>query len=392
MLSLYEYSFLLIVSTSFSIPCVANFINIYDKIKNRYYIYLARKKLLNYRTKIIAITGSSGKTSVKNILQKILSSHHKVQATPASFNTPLGIAKFINNELKFDTKYLILEYGARRKNDIKKLCNLYGADYGIVTTIASQHLESFKSIENIFKAKSELPIFLQNKLCIFNIDNLFTLRMLNKKTGEKLSVSTNQTANIFASDIRIENFKTCFDLHINNQTHSLKTNLLGRHNVLNICLAAALAYHLEVPVEKILSTIENLSQVPHRLTLAQTHINILDDSYNCSPTSAKESLWVLKQFPNQKMIATPGIIECGKEKFNINFNLGKQLAHFNFVVVVGNENKHAITLGIKKEIEENNPQPQVYFSSSLEDAKQHFAKLNHGDTLLLLNDLPDDYN
>ena len=160
----------------------------------------------------------------------------------------------------------------------------------------------------------------------------------------------------------------------------------------NICLATALANHLKISTEKILNSIEGLQQVPHRLSLTKTHINILDDSYNCSPISARESLSVLSKFPNKKMVATPGIIECGKEKFNINFNLGKQLAHFDYVVIIGNENKEELNCGLKKEIKEKNLQPQIYFSQTLDDAKQYFSILNNNDTLLLLNDLPDDYN
>lgn len=387
----YKNSFLLIIGLTFSTPPIANLINIYDKIKNRYYIHLASKKLKNHPTKIIAITGSNGKTSVKNILEKILSTEHKIQATPASFNTPLGIAKYINNELKFDTEFLILEYGARHKNDIKKLCALYGADYGIITTVSGQHLESFKSSENIFKAKQKLSDFLQNKLCVFNIDNIYTKRMFDEKTGDKISVSTNQKTDIFANNIKIENFKTYFNLHINNQTYPLQTSLLGRHNVLNICLATALATYLEIDNEHIVSEIIKLKQVQHRLSLTQSHINILDDSYNCSPASAKESLLVLKSFSGKKMIVTPGIIECGKEKYKINFNLGNHLAYFDYIVIVGNENKQALVDGIKKEIDKNNLQPRILFATTLNDAKQHFAKLNNNDTLLLLNDLPDDY-
>ena len=389
--SFYKLGFLLLILITPLLPVVANFINIYDKLKNRYFIKMAQNKLKNHPTKIIAITGSNGKTSVKNILLKMLSTQYKVQATPASFNTPLGIAKFINNDLKFDTEFLILEYGARHKNDIKILCDLYGADYGIITTVSGQHLESFKSIENVFNAKKELSNFLQNKPCIFNFDNLYTKRMFDEKTGNKISVSINQKSDVFANNIRIENFKTHFQMHINNETLSLQTNLLGRHNVLNICLASALAFQLEISTENIIFAIENLEQVPHRLSLTQTHINILDDSYNCSPLSAKESLWVLKQFPNKKMVVTPGIIECGKEKYNINSYLGKQLTYFDYIVIIGNENKQALVDGIKKEIAETNLQPQILFATALDDAKQHFAKLNTKDTLLLLNDLPDDY-
>lgn len=370
---------------------IANFLNVYDKILNLHFIKTAKKKLENSSTQIIAITGSNGKTSVKNILLEMLSTEHHVQATPASFNTPLGIAKFINNELKHDTEFLILEYGARHKNDIKKLCKIFGADYGIVTTISPQHLESFHSIENIIKAKQQLSFYLQNKPCIFNIDNIHTMKMFQEKNGTKLSTSIFATANVYATNIEIKNNQTHFVLHLNNKEFNLKTNLLGRHNIQNICLATSLAHHLEVSTENIVKTIQNLQPTKHRLELIKTHINILDDSYNCSPSSAEESLWILSQFTGKKMIATPGIIECGKEKHNINFNLGKSLARFDYVIIIGKENKQPIFEGIKKEIEDKNLQPKIFFETTLENAKPHFEKLQNNDTLLLLNDLPDDY-
>lgn len=389
--SAYKHAFLLMPALIVSLPPISNFINIYDKIKNQHYIKTAKKKLKNHPTQVIAITGSNGKTSVKNILAKMLSTEHSVQYTPASYNTPLGIAKFINNKLKHETEFLILEYGARHINDIKKLCNLFGAEYGIITTISSQHLESFHSIENVFNAKQQLSEYLQNKPCVYNIDNLYSLRMFNEKTGTKLSVSINQNADVYAENIHLLNNKTYFDLNLNNHHISLKTSLLGKHNVLNICLASATAHQLGISIEHIISAIEKLEQVPHRLSLTQTHINILDDSYNCSPASSKEALCVLKQFSGKKMVATPGIIECGKEKHSINFNLGRQIAFCDYCIIIGNENKQSILDGIKKEIEETNLQPQILFANNLNEAKQYFSKLNNNDTLLLLNDLPDDY-
>lgn len=390
----FNKSFLLIIVLTFLSPIISNSINLYDKIKNHIFIKKAQAKLKNSKTQIIAITGSNGKTSVKNILKNLLSTQYKVQATPKSFNTPLGIAKFINSEFKHYTDFLILEYGARKKNDIKKLCFLYGADYGIVTTISPQHLESFKSVENIFKAKQQLPNFLQYRPCIFNIDNLYCFKMFKEKAGTKVSTSINKSADVYANNISIRDGKTYFDLFINNEKFSTKTHLLGRHNITNMCLASALATDLEIKPENIIKSIESLNQVEHRLSLIKTHINILDDTYNCSLSSAKEALWVLAQFPNKKMVATPGIIECGKEKFNINFNLGKMLAFCDYIIIVGNHNKDAILKGIKEAISENpksHKTPKIYCENTLDNAKQHFSLLNQNDTLLLLNDLPDDY-
>ena len=164
---------------------ISNFINLYDRIKNNNFIKKASEKIKLSQVKIIAITGSNGKTSVKQILNQFLKIKYKILATPKSFNTPLGIAKFVNeNDIdKYD--FLILEYGARKKGDIKKLCSIYGADYGIITLIAPQHLESFRSIENVYRTKNELSEFLKPDLCIYNIDNLFVYRSYFEKTDSK---------------------------------------------------------------------------------------------------------------------------------------------------------------------------------------------------------------
>lgn len=388
LLSFYKYSFCIFPIVSLFCPVLSNIINVYDKIKNQLFIYKARGKLKSNKIKIIAVTGSNGKTSVKNILKEMLSTQFKTQATPASFNTPLGISKFINEQLEADCRFLILEYGARHKNDIKKLCKLFGADYGIVTTISPQHIETFKHIENIIYAKNQLPNYLDNKLCIFNIDNIYNKRLYDLKSGNKISTSIYSNANVFATNIEIINKKTTFELHVKNKTYSIQTNLLGRHHVSNICLAVALAIELGINIYNILSAISNLKPTEHRLALLETHINILDDTYNCSPTSASEALWVLKSFTGKKMIATPGIVECGKQAYPANFNLGKNMSFCDWCIVVGEHNKKAILDGLKSQ---NYYDKNIICVNSLDDAKKHFLKLKQDDTLLLLNDLPDDY-
>ena len=369
-------------------PILSNLINFYDKIKNFNFIKSAKTKLKNSKTKIIAITGSNGKTSVKNILLSLLSTQYKVQATPASYNTPLGISKFINEELKTDCKFVILEYGARHKNDVNNLCKIFGADYGILTTISPQHLLTFKSIENVVKAKSELPKFLKNNLCIFNVDNKFCKTMFEQKTGEKIRVSLSQKADVFASKIELKNFQTKFRLHTSKLCAIITTNLLGKHNVTNIILASALALELGVKIENIVEAISSLQPTPHRLEYIKSHINILDDSYNCSIESAKQAINVLNSTTNKKMAVTPGIIEGGKNQFNLNFKLGKLLKNLDYVIIVGETNKKAILSGIKSQ----NYKCKIILSKSLNESKQYFQLLNKDDCLLLLNDLPDDYN
>lgn len=367
-------------------PILSNFLNIFDHIKNKKFIRLAQQKLQASKAKIIAITGSNGKTSVKNILFEILSAKYKVQATPKSYNTPLGISKFINEELRHNTEFLILEYGARRKGDIKNLCKIFGADYGIVTTISPQHLESFKSINNIYNTKKELPDYLKTNLCCFNLDNIYTFQMAQNHQNQS-TISIHNKANLYAKNIKIINNQTHFDLHFNNKKYQTKTKLLGKHNVSNILLATLLAIKLGIDLTTILETIPKLNPIPHRLELITGKINILDDSYNCSLSSAKEAIEVLMQMSGKKVVATPGIVEGGKNEYFLNFQLGKYCSHVDLCIIIGNHNKKAILDGLKSQNFKH-----YILCNTLEEAKTHFLNLNIGDTLLLLNDLPDDYN
>lgn len=383
---LYRYIIFINIILPFFI-IFSKFINFYDVLKNRKFIKMAKDKIKNSNVKIIAITGSNGKTSVKNILSKMLNKKYLALPSPKSFNTPLGISKFINDSDLGHVDYLILEYGARHKNDIKKLCYIFGCDYGIITAIAPQHLQTFKTLENIYSAKKELSDFLEEKFCVYNLDNIYALRMHNNKIGEKIGISIYQTADIFADNISIRNYKTNFNLHIENEVYNITTKLLGDHNVTNILLSTALAKHLNVDIKDILIAITQLEFTPHRLELIKTNINIFDDSYNCSLLSAKKSIEVLQTLPNKKMVATPGIIEAGKDEFKVNSTLGEMCSVFDFVVIIGEHNKDALLTGLKNK----NYTKKICFAKSLDEAKQYFSLLNSNDNLLLLNDLPDDY-
>lgn len=381
------YSISILSLTTILFPILAKTLNIYDIIQNKVYIKKAQEKLKKINPKIIAITGSNGKTSVKNILLKMLQSKHNTQATPHSYNTPLGISKFINEGLCEETEYLILEYGARHKKDIKILCKTFGADYGVVTTISPQHLESFKNIKNIYLSKNQLPKYLKNKMCVFNFDNDYVKKMYKEKIGEKLKISINTKEDIHATNIMFKDFKTYFNLHINNNIYSLTTSLLGLHNITNILLATALANYLKIDAQNLCKAIENLVPTPHRLEYIKGHFNILDDSYNCSISSAKQAIDVLMNTHNKKMVITPGIIEGGKDEYSLNIELGKMLKNVDYVVIVGNHNKKAILDGLKSQNFKN-----IFTCENLHDANKFYKLLSPNDCILFLNDLPDDYN
>jgi UDP-N-acetylmuramoyl-tripeptide--D-alanyl-D-alanine ligase len=149
-----------------------------------------------------------------------------------------------------------------------------------------------------------------------------------------------------------------------------------------------LAIELNIKTENLINAIHTLKPTPHRLEYIKSNINILDDSYNSSLSSAKQAIQVLNSTYYKKMVVTPGIIEGGKNQFELNYKLGKILINLDYVIIIGQTNKKAILSGIKSQ----NFKCKIITCSSLEESKQYFKLLSSNDCLLLLNDLPDDYN
>lgn len=383
------------------------------------YIYFNNKtkKYIKSHQNIIkiGITGSNGKTSIKNILYFLIKDNITTVVTPQNFNTPKGIKYTICNLCANDTKCIIFEMGAKRIGDIKKLCKMTDINMGVLSNISPQHIETFKTIDNIFKTKTELPNYLDKKLCVFNFNDKLSYKAYKNKQGKKILVGIENyprkiitrhgmpplkiathfkiiphfninvpTFYLYAKNIKIKNGFTHFTLMHNHTAYILKTQLLGHHNISNILQATAIALSLGVDMSTIAKRIIALTPTPHRLELIQTRINILDDSYNCSISSAQNSLKVLSSFPNRKVCCTPGIIEGGKMQAELNTKLAKLLQKYSDMqIIVGKTNRPAFESILKK---------NAYYVDTLKEAETLFTHLNSGDTLLLLNDLPDDYN
>ena len=148
---------------------VAHYLTLpFEKIIQIYYINRAKKKLKNFKGKKIAIVGSFGKTSLKNILYEILKEKYKTIMTPKNYNTPMGITKTVLKELKQDTEIAIFEMGAKREGEIKKLMEIVAPDIGILTAIGQQHIETFGNLKTVIKTKNELVTNFNGDFLVFN--------------------------------------------------------------------------------------------------------------------------------------------------------------------------------------------------------------------------------
>lgn len=365
------------------------------------YLNMAKRKLKNpeYQSLIrIGITGSWGKTSTKNILAAMLREKYQVVASPASFNTPTGFSKTINNVLTDGDEVLIMEMGARYINDIKYLSSLFKPHHAIITGIGVQHLETFKTIENIKRTKSDLIRALPaGGIAVLNGDNEKCREAFNESILVNKFISTvNKTdgGDGSADNIKMTNNGAEFTLLLRGQRPvKCKTKLLGIHNIQNILMCAIMANKLGITPEQISGAIEKLEPTPHRLELVKTPkgVLILDDSYNASVTGTKAALDVLALFRGKKIVMTPGLVELGAKEEEENFKFGARLADAaNAVIIVGETNKTDIANGL---LSRGFAEKNIFYAGNIEDAKNIYTRmLKPGDVLLIENDLPDNYS
>lgn len=360
-----------------------------------HFIKRATAKIKQSKVLKIGITGSYGKTSVKEVLKTILSQKYRVLATPESYNTPLGIALTVN---KLDSTHdiLIAEMGARNKGNIKELADIVKPDYGILTGVNEQHLESFGSIEIIKDTKFELFEALGEKgVAFYSSDNENAVELGERFNGEKVGAGVSGSNNLVtASNVVTDKNGTTFTLTFNGETEAQCTTvLLGTHSISNICLAAAVAYKIGMSVEDIVQGINRIKSINHRLELLPNNKNIviIDDSYNSNENGVQAAMDVMELFEGRKIVVTPGLVELGTKEALANFNFGKLLAkHADLVIVVG---KHNAVMLIDGLIEGGMARENIRFAKNLNKGNEELnGIMREGDVVLFENDLPDNYN
>ncbi len=379
--------YLLVVANGISQP--------FERLVKRYYVDIAVNKLKKANVIKIGITGSFAKTSVKEILKTILSQKYRVLATPESYNTPLGIALTVK-QLDSTHDVFIAEMGARSKGDIKELANIVKPKYGALTGINNQHLESFGDIENTKNTKYELFENLEKDgVAFFGIDNENSKELSQRYQGEKYFTGlTGEDNFVTATDISTTAKGVSFNLHIKGeQPVQCFTTLLGKHSVRNICLASAIAYKIGLTPAEIVTGINRIQSIGHRLELLPNNKNIviIDDSYNSSVDGFNASLQVLDDFEGRKIVVTPGLVELGKDEGLANFEMGKELAkHVDLVIIIG---KHNAVMLINGLVEGGMDRENIKFAKSLNKGNMLLNEImKEGDVVLFENDLPDNYN
>ncbi|MBQ7226817.1 MAG: hypothetical protein IJX05_00270 [Clostridia bacterium] len=345
-------------------------------------------KLKEQGLKVVGITGSYGKTTAKNVLFAMLSTKYRVCATPASYNTPLGICRTVNDTLEEGDEIFIAEMGARRRGDIKELCEVAKPDAGIITGVGNQHFETFGSLEAIADTKYELVEALKDGYAVFNCADEGAKKLSKRKYSNKVTAGAEGNDVVF-SDVSVGPFGSKFKLTCGNETVNVKTKLLGSHIPALIATCAGLALKMDVPLCACAKSCEKLAPIPHRLELLKSgDMTIIDDAYNSNTAGAKNALETLASFDGKKIIVTPGIVELGSLESSANEEFGRQIAEVcDLAIFVGSRAKHLTAGAIKGGMTVD----RIVCVNSLKEAQNYLAGVSEKATVLFENDLPDNY-
>ncbi|MCQ2477677.1 MAG: UDP-N-acetylmuramoyl-tripeptide--D-alanyl-D-alanine ligase [Clostridia bacterium] len=364
-----------------------------EKAFSLYYVNDAKKILKSHKSlTVIGITGSYGKTTTKFILNRILSEKYNTVCTPHSFNTPMGVVRTVRESIKPQTQIFICEMGAKKKGDIKEICDIVHPQHGIITSVGAQHLDTFKSIDNVFSTKFELYDAVNKNgggICLANIDSD---EIKSRTDNAKNAVYFGEGTKFYADNIKYGASGSSFDLHLDGSTVSVSTRLLGKHSVADILAAAALSHALGVSDNDIKFAISSLKPTEHRLELKNFNGSLLiDDAYNSNPEGCLEAINVLNSFEGmKKTVITPGLIELGSKEYQSNYNLGLAAAKYcDIIILVGkNRSKPLCDAIAVTDFNTDN----LYIADSFADAMKIYTPLcDENSVLLIENDLPDNY-
>ncbi len=261
---------------------------------------------------IIALTGSNGKTTTKELINAVLSEKYKVKATLGNLNNHIGVPLTL---LSFDksTEIGIVEMGANHQKEIEFLCEIAQPDFGYITNFGKAHLEGFGGIEGVIKGKSEMYNFLKNnhKKVFINLDD--PIQVDKSQSISSYSFSTkNENANVFVNDIKANPF-----VSVKYKEQNIQSQLVGIYNANNIIAAITMGHYFKVSDDLIKKAIENYNPTNNRSQLSSKGSNqLILDAYNANPSSMNVALQNLIQIQEPNKVAFLGdMFELGDESF-----------------------------------------------------------------------------
>ncbi|MBR2338527.1 MAG: UDP-N-acetylmuramoyl-tripeptide--D-alanyl-D-alanine ligase [Clostridia bacterium] len=372
---------------------VANTVNLpLEKHIANGYVKDARRRLREMPDlTVIGVTGSYGKTSTKTCLQALLSVRYNVLMTPESYNTTMGVVRTIRERLRPSHEIFIAEMGAKNPGDIREICELVSPRYGVITSIGEQHLETFKTVDNIVATKFELADALpaDGRLFACGDNEYIRTRLTTHAPACPVTTYGFEVGDVKIRDIQVDATGTSFTVTVGGESQRFVTHLLGAHMIQNLAGCIAVAVALDIPLEELVYPVRRLKPIEHRLQLLPN--GFIDDAYNSNPAGFRSALDVLSGFEAQRVLVTPGMVELGEKQESLNRELGTYAADkCDIAILVGERQAPPLKEGL---LAGGFPEENLHVVPTLTQGLALLASLPViGNRIVLLeNDLPDNF-
>ncbi|PUA28953.1 MAG: UDP-N-acetylmuramoylalanyl-D-glutamate--2,6-diaminopimelate ligase [Cellvibrio sp. 79] len=324
-------------------------INLPQLVVNDSVLALGQIAALNrslFNGKLIGITGSSGKTTVKTMVASILTECGNTHATKGNLNNHIGVP-FTLLQLTAEHQFAVVEMGASGPGEIGYLCSLAKPQVTMINNVMPAHIEGFGSIEGVAKAKGEIYESLAfDATAVVNLDDQFSSSwLMHLQDRNVISVSLhNAAADFFARAITLSDAEVSFELVASGKTIFITLNAQGEHSVRNALMASACAFAAGASLQQIQSGLANFAPVAGRMStrIGVNNVHIIDDSYNANPGSVRAAIDVLAQ-KKCGVLVLGDLAELGPDAVRLHAELGdyarsKQLP---YIFTLGNLSQNA---------------------------------------------------
>ncbi len=301
--------------------------------------------------KVVGVTGSNGKTTVKEMTAAILNVDGSVLYTQGNLNNDIGVPLTLLR-LQDVHQYAVIEMGANHPDEIRYTSALVKADVVILNNAGAAHIEGFGSLDGVAKAKGEIIETLKlDGVAVLNKDDKY-FSYWEKIAGNRkvvsfgLIIDADVSAKSISTEIVCNNFATTFDLVTSTETAKINLKLAGKHNVSNALAASAAGLAMGLTLEQIKQGLESVKPVTGRLQLIKGRRGniIIDDTYNANSSSLKAGLDVLKQCPGQSWLALGAFGELGPNSAEMHKEMGELIKSVGVVrlLAVGSDAQNAV--------------------------------------------------
>lgn len=348
---------------------------------------IARNYLKQFRIPVTAVTGSNGKTTVKDMISQLLEGRYKTVKTEKNFNNEIGVPKTVFN-VDSSTEALVVELAMRGLGQIRQLAEIVKPDIALITNIGEAHYELLGSIEAIAEAKSEILEHLNpSGFAILNADDPWFFKFAEKSPARVVSFGAKHNADVLllkSDDLGLKGYNLI--LSVDKKIHSFYLPLLGTHNIYNALAAVAAARCLRLSLKEIEERMRNLKPSDKRMEAVQTQSGwtVLNDSYNASPASTIKALDILGNLPcTGRRIAVLGdMLELGVIARQSHRNIGEYAygKRINALIVKGDLGAEIAEGALISGMDKKN----VLLINDNKDISQYLKKFLHkGDVVLI---------